>query len=361
MVHKHYRALHRIPERAFQEYRTAAYLEQVLQAAGYAPVRVGETGLYADLCADPRLPRLLFRADIDALPVTEETGLPFASETEGMMHACGHDAHAAMLLTAAVKLKDCKLPQNIRFLFQPAEEITSGAKVVIKAGVIPENTIAAFGFHVWPQVPEGKLVAKAGPLMASSTRIQINCTGRNAHCSKRCEGADALLTAARIATRFHEAEAMAENDGTVLFCGKLHSGAAHNIVSAEAELVGTLRSYSERTRELVLARLEQIVREAAEEYGTQAKLNAFAYNPAVINNEELAEKVWGLMPEAIAQYDPSLAAEDFSRYQREVPGMFLWLGAGDTAPLHNGKFAVPEAVLDIGVDGWLKLANHKWQ
>lgn len=360
MVNQHYQALHRIPERAFQEYRTAAYLEKALQDAGYAPVRVGETGLYADLCIDPNLPWLLFRADIDALPVMEESGLPFKSEIDGMMHACGHDTHAAMLLTAATLLQESKLPQNIRFLFQPAEEITSGAQKMVEAGAIPANTVAAFGIHVWPQVPKGKIVAKAGPLMASSTRIQVNCIGKNAHCSKRHEGADALLTAAKIATRFHEAEAMAQNDGTVLFCGKLHSGAAHNIVSAEAEMLGTLRSYSEESRERVLNKLEQIVQESAAEYGSQAKLSAFAYNPAVINNEALARKVQKLLPEAISEYAPSLASEDFSRYQHQVPGVFLWLGVGDTAALHNGKFVVPSEVLPIGVDTWCRIAQHCW-
>lgn len=360
MVYKHYQALHRIPERAFQEYNTAAYIEQALKNAGYEPVRVGETGLYADLCTDPSLPWLLFRADIDALPVVEETGLPFQSEIDGMMHACGHDTHTAMLLTAATQLKGSKLPQNVRFLFQPAEEITSGAQKMIEAAAIPEKTVAAFGFHVWPQVPKGKIVAKAGPLMASSTRIQVICNGKNAHCSKRHEGADALLTAAKIATRFHEAEEMANGDGTVLFVGKLHSGNAHNIVSAEAEMVGTLRSYSEESRERVLQKLEEIVKQSAAEYGTEAKLNAFAYNPATINHEELAQKVQRLLPEAISEYAPSLASEDFSRYQHKVPGVFLWLGVGDTEALHNGKFIVPDEVLPIGVDAWLKIANHKW-
>lgn len=360
MVKKHYEALHRIPEKAFQEYRTTAYIERELTNAGYVPTRLTETGLYVDLCIDPTLPWLLFRADIDGLPVTEETDLPVKSEIDGMMHACGHDAHAAMLLTAAVQLKECVLPCNIRFLFQPAEEITAGAQKMIEAGVIPRNTVAAFGFHVWPQVPKGKIVAKAGPLMASSTRIQIACIGKNAHCSKRQEGADALLTAARIATRFHEAEALANGDGTVLFCGKLQSGTAHNIVSAEAQMVGTLRSYSEESRERVLGKLDEIVQESAAEFGTQAKLSAFAYNPAVINPKELTDKLLALLPDAISEYPPSLAAEDFARYQHQVPGIFLWLGVGDTAALHNGKFAVPEDVLSIGVETWIKIAKHRW-
>ena len=343
-----------------QEKKTSAYIYNELKEAGYAPVRVGETGIYADLCVDPTLPWILFRADMDALPVTEETVLPFASETEGMMHACGHDAHCAMLLTAAVALKNSSCKQNVRFLFQPAEEITAGANVMIDGGAVPPNTVAAFGFHVWPKVPKGKIVAKTGALMASSTRIQIDCVGKNAHCSKRYEGADALLTAARIATRFHEAEAMAENDGTVLFCGMLHSGAAHNIVSAEAKMVGTLRSYSEQSRERVLQKLDEIVQESAAEYGCQAKLSVFSYNPAVINHDALAEKVQQLLPEAIRSFEPSLASEDFSRYQHVVPGVFLWLGVGDTAALHNGKFLVPQEVLPIGVDAWVRLANHKW-
>lgn len=360
MVKRYYEALHRIPEKAFQEYRTTAYIENELKNAGYMPIRLTETGLYADLCMDPALPWLLFRADIDALPVTEETDLPVKSEIDGMMHACGHDAHAAMLLTAAIRLQGCALPCNIRFLFQPAEEITAGAQKMIEAGVIHPNTVAAFGIHVWPQVPKGKIVAKAGPLMATSTCIQIDCVGKNAHCSKRYEGADALLTAARIATRFHEAEAMANGDGTVLFCGVLQSGTAHNIVSAQAQMLGTLRSYSEESRERVLGKLEEIVQQSATEFGSQAKLSAFAYNPAVINPEALAAQVQTLLPEAISDYQLSLAAEDFARYQHQIPGMFLWLGVGDTAALHNGKFAVPEEVLPIGVETWIKLANHKW-
>lgn len=360
MVHKHYRALHQIPERAFQEYATSAYIRQNLREMGYVPQNIGETGVYADLCIDPKLPWLLFRADMDALPVTEETGVSYASKTPGMMHACGHDGHTAMLLTAAAKLKNMALPQNVRFVFQCAEEVISGARKMVDGGVIAQNTVAAFGVHLWPKVPEGKLVAKAGALMASSTRLQIDCFGKNAHCSKRREGADALMTAAKIATRFPEAEALADGDGTVLFCGKLQSGTAHNIVSDRAELWGTLRSFDQEKRTLVLNRLDEILAECADQYGTRAIRTEVAYNPAVINPLALAQKVQRLFPEAITDWEPALAAEDFSQYQQEVPGMFMWLGVGDTAPLHNGKFLVPEPVLDVGVDSWLKIANHKW-
>lgn len=359
-VMKHFKTLHQIPEVAFQEVKTAAYLEQELKAAGYGPVQVGETGLYADLLVDEALPWLVFRSDIDALPVTEETGLAYASQHPGVMHACGHDAHMAMLLTAAQQLAGQKLPQNIRFVFQPAEEITAGAKKMIKAGAVPENTVAAFGFHVWPGVPVGKVVAKAGPLMASSTRLTVTVTGKNAHCSKRHMGADALLTIAKVATRLQEAEAEAGNDGTVLFFGKMNSGTAHNIVADHAEMVGSLRSYDPVTRQKVLDKLEKIVAEAGAQYGTQAVLNAFAYNPAVSNPVALAEKVSALLSDLTVEMESSLASEDFSRYQEAAPGMFVWLGVGDTAALHNGKFQVPQEILPVGVDAWLRIANHKW-
>lgn len=359
-VKKYYQALHQMPELAFHEVKTAAFLQRELKDMGYTPVQVGETGFYADLCVDPKLPWLVMRADMDALPVAEETGVAYVSQNPGVMHACGHDAHMAMLLAAAQQLKNAVLPQNIRFLFQPAEEIISGAEKMVEAGALPENTVAVFGIHVWPVVPKGKLLAKAGPLMASSTTIQILCKGRGAHCGKRHEGADALMTAAQIATRFHEAEAMADGDGTVLFCGKLHSGTAHNIVAEQAELKGTLRTFSPEKRKLVLDKLESVVSETAQSNGTTAQVVYPAYNPAVINPERLAEQVQQMFPDALTDWEPGLAAEDFARYQAVCPGMFLWLGVGDTAALHNGKFLVPQDVLPIGVDAWLKLAKHKW-
>lgn len=360
MVHKFYQTLHRMPEVAFQEKKTSAFLLQELKVMGYEPVRVGETGLYADLLVDPALPWLVLRADMDALPVTEETGVDYASQNLGIMHACGHDAHMAMLLTAAGELAGQMLPQNIRFLFQPAEEIISGAAKMVEDGVLPPNTAAVFGIHVWPVVPKGKILAKAGPLMASSTTIRIQCQGRSAHCGKRQEGADALMTAAQIATRFHEAEAVAEGDGTVLFCGKLHSGTAHNVVADEAEIKGTLRTFSPEKRELVLSKLESIVSQCAESNKTVAQVTYPAYNPAVINPEELAHKMQELLPDALTDWEPALAAEDFAQYQKVCPGMFMWLGVGDTAALHNGNFLVPQEVLPIGVNAWLKIAKHKW-
>lgn len=355
-----YTYLHQHPERSGQEAQTACYLVEELTKLGYAPVRIGKYGVYADLLVDASAPWILLRSDMDALPVTETTGVEYASVNEGVMHACGHDAHMAMLLTAAAALKGSRLPQNVRFLFQPAEEILRGATEMVDNGAIPEKCSAVFGMHVWPGVDKGMVVVKPGPLMASSTTIRIICRGVGAHCGKREQGRDALMTMARLLARTPEAEALSEGDGTVLFFGSLHSGTAHNVVSSEAVMDGTLRTYYPETRKKILAKLESLAAACAEACGTEIEVIYRAYAPAVINDESLAVQAQSLLPDAITQMEPTRISEDFSVYQQKCPGVLMWLGVGDTASLHNGNFLVPKEVLAVGVNGWVRLANHKW-
>ena len=357
---EYYEYLHANPELSRQEFHTAEFLMKTLGDMGYSPVRIGQTGVYADLVVDAELPWVLLRSDMDALPVTEETGVPYASRNPGVMHACGHDAHMSMLLAAAEELHGKKLPQNVRFLFQPAEEGVTGAVEMVEAGAVPENTVAAFGMHVWPGVPKGKVLAKAGPLMASTTTIQIKCRGLGAHCGNREKGNDALMTMAQILVRSKEAEALAEGDGSILFFGMLHSGTSHNIVASDAAMKGTLRTYYPKTKEKVLAKLEEIVAQTAAEYKTEAEVIYSADAPAVINPEDLTKRVQQLLPNVVTEMASTRIAEDFSRYQQKAPGVLMWLGVGDTPSLHNGKFLVPKEVLPTGVDGWVRLATHKW-
>ena len=357
---EYYEYLHVHPELSKQEVNTAMYLIDTLTQMGYAPVRAGKYGVYADLVADSELPWVVFRSDMDALPVTEETGIPYASQNPGVMHACGHDSHMAMLLTAAEELKEKALPQNIRFLFQPAEEGVSGAVEMVAAGVVPANTAAVFGMHVWPGVEAGKVLAKVGPLMASTTTIQIRCRGLGAHCGKRELGNDALMTMAQILVRSKEAEALSNGDGSILFFGKLQAGTSHNIVASDAMMNGTLRTYYPQTRERVLAKLGEIAAETAAEYKTEVEVTYSSFAPAVINPEELTKRVQALLPNVVTEIEPTRIAEDFSRYQEVAPGVLMWLGVGDTPSLHNGKFLPPLDVLPVGVATWLKLAEHKW-
>ena len=356
----YYEHLHAHPELSKQEAKTAEFLMGTLSAMGYNPVRIGRYGVYADLVVDETLPWVMLRSDMDALPVTEETGVSYASQNPGVMHACGHDAHMAMLLAAAEELKDKCLPQNIRFLFQPAEEGVSGAVEMVAAGAVPPNTAAVFGMHVWPGVEKGKILAKIGPLMASTTTIEIRVKGLGAHCGNREKGNDALMTAAQILARSKEAENLSNGDGSVLFFGMLHSGTSHNIVASDAFVKGTLRTYYPETREKVLAKLNEIVAETAAEYKTEADVTYSSFAPAVINPEELTKQVQNLLPNVVTEMEPTRIAEDFSRYQEKAPGVLMWLGVGDTPSLHNGKFLVPKEVMPIGVDSWIRLAMYKW-
>ena len=357
---EYYEYLHAHPELSKQEFRTAEFLVETLSGMGYSPVRVGTTGVYADLIVDENLPFVMLRSDMDALPVNEETGISYASQNPGVMHACGHDSHMAMLLSAAEELKEKRLPQNIRFLFQPAEEGVTGAVEMVAAGAVPENTAAVFGMHVWPGVPKGKVLAKAGPLMASTTTIQIRCHGLGAHCGIRERGNDALMTMAQILVRSKEAEALSDGDGSILFFGKLQAGTSHNIVASDAIMNGTLRTYYPKTREKVLAKLEEIAAQTAAEYKTEVEVIYSSFAPAVINPEGLTRQVQALLPNVVTEIAPTRIAEDFSRYQEVAPGVLLWLGVGDTPNLHNGKFLVPKEVLPLGVDAWIRLAEHKW-
>lgn len=356
----HYHSLHRIPELSGQEYKTSAYIENALRDMGYAPRRVGKTGLFADLVTDADLPWILLRADMDALAVTEETGLPYASEHPGRMHACGHDTHCAMLLAAAEALRIKKLPQNIRFLFQPAEENTFGATEMIQSGAIPDNLQASFGFHVWPGVPYGVAATRPGPLMAASDVFEIHISGRSAHCAKRGQGADALLTAVDIVSAFENIEAKAADQDSLLFCGSIHSGTTHNIVPGSAMVRGTIRTYSSSDRQIIKSMLVASAQAAAGARGTEMEFIWESECPAVMNDAALVEKLGELIP-GLAEAEPTLAGEDFARYQELAPGVLLWLGMGDTPPLHNSRFAVPEALLEKGVTLWQQIALHDWR
>ena len=215
-VRKYYEALHQIPECSGAERETAAYVSDVLVSLGYALQQYPCGGVSADLVRAPEAPWIVFRADMDALPVTEEAPVAFASRYPGVMHACGHDAHMAMLLAAAGALAGKTLPQNVRFLFQPAEETTQGAARMLQEGALPKAE-AIFGMHVWPGVPLGTLAARPGAQMASSDVFRVQFSGRSVHCARRSLGCDALEAAVAMAAGLPELEKLAENDGSILF------------------------------------------------------------------------------------------------------------------------------------------------
>ncbi len=356
----HYRALHQIPELSCKEYKTADYIENALRELGYAPTRVGATGVTAQLVAGEDRPWVVLRADMDGLAVGEETGSPFASRHPGQMHACGHDTHCAMLLGAAEMLRGKVLPQNILFLFQPAEENTFGALEMIAAGAMPQDLTASFGFHVWPGVPYGVPATRVGALMAASDVFEIHISGRSAHCAQRSKGNDALLTAVDIVSAFEEIESHAEDKDSLLFCGSIHSGTTHNIVPGSAMVRGTIRTYSPADRQVIKSLLAKKVEDAVAARGTQAEFIWESECPAVMNDGALVAQLREVVPE-LAEAQPTLAGEDFARYQELAPGILIWLGTGDTPPLHNSRFFVPEQLLEKGVELWQRIAAHDWK
>ena len=353
-----YRDLHKIPELSEKEYETSKYIYNALTNMGYSPLFVGDTGVYADLISGNNLPWIILRADIDALPICEDTDCDYASQNNSVMHACGHDAHTAMLLECAMHLFGKTLPHNIRFVFQPAEETTTGAAKIIDT-VIPKNLIACFAMHVWPLVPMGQVVTKVGALMASSDFLKLKFYGKSAHCSTQEKGNNALLSAVDMVSAFPKINKTATDNKALLFCGSIHSGSLHNIVPDYSEIYGTIRTYSPQHRNNVKDIIEKTAKDISAKYGTTPKIDYDGGCPPVYNNEMLVNILsnnFGVNTNAT----PTLAGEDFALFGERAPSCMMWLGIGDTPPLHNEKFYVPQDVLPIGVNHWIKIAKYNW-
>ncbi len=354
-----YKRLHQMPELSEKEFQTCNYIFDILQNIGYSPTIVGNTGVFADLICDRNAPWILLRADIDALPINENSGVPYSSQNGGVMHACGHDAHTAMLLDAAKQLYSKKLSHNIRFVFQPAEETTTGAAKILN-DVIPDNLIACFAMHVWPQVPLGTFVTKRGALMASSDFLKLKFFGKSSHCSQQEKGNNALLSAVDMVSALPDINKTATNDKAMLFCGSIHSGTLHNIVPDYSEIYGTIRTYSVEHRNSIKTLIKKTADDIAAKYGTNPDITYEGGCPPVYNDEKIVDILnydYGICDNAT----PTLAGEDFAFFGEYAPSCMLWLGIGDTPPLHNEKFFVPSEVLPIGVDLWIQIAKHNWE
>ena len=277
-----------------QEKKTSAYIYNELKEAGYAPVRVGETGIYADLCVDPTLPWILFRADMDALPVTEETGLPFASETEGMMHACGHDAHMAMALELARRVSSKeKLSRNILIVFQPAEETTGGAKDICKTGIFKKYKVEAiFGIHLWPGLEAGMIASRRNEMMSRSCEVTVDIYGKSAHIAKAEEGVDALAAGAEFYRRAVAMEAaLPKKIFRLLKFGKFQSGSVRNALSDHTHMEGSLRAFQDDIFYSLRAGLVSIGKDIERQSGCTVNIYMNDGYPAIMNPPDLHKRV----------------------------------------------------------------------
>ena len=363
------RHLHRMPELSLQEKETAAFIREQLKALGYEPVAIADTGTYTDFIVDPEKPWLLFRADIDALPVTEETGLPFASEHPGKMHACGHDGHTSMLLGAAraFKLGELKSAYNLRFAFQPAEEMYGGAARMIAAGVLPEHLAGAFGFHLWPQVPYGKFGWRKGTLMASNDRFTITITGKGAHAAMQNVGKNALQAGAMLALELPRLSSriLSPSRAALIFVGTMNAGSGYNIVADRCTREGTCRALTPEDRDAIEAGIKELASGIAALYGVQIEVEYVRQYPPLLTHESAADEIRKIFPENLLWEapEPFMTAEDFAYFTEKVNGGMLLLGTGREDypnPLHSSRFTFDENLMALGVKAYGILANGQW-
>ena len=351
-------ALHRIPELDRDLPETLAYLKNALKdlrCCLFSPME-GALTAWFDF---GREAAIAFRCDTDALPIEEKTGGPYASTHPGCMHACGHDGHMAIVLELARRLdKKESLPHNVLLIFQPAEETTGGAKDICDTGIFQKyNVTAIFGLHLWPGLEAGTVASRKNELMARSCEVTIDVYGKSAHIAKASEGIDALMAAAELYRRAMDMEAALPQDiFRLLKFGKFHSGTVRNALSAHTHMEGSLRAFQDEIFDSLAEGLKTLCREVEAQYGCTVKLHLNSGYPAVLNPEPLYNKVKTCVE--FAELDaPAMTAEDFSWYQRYIPGMFFFLGLGDTPALHADTFDFDETILMKGADFFEALAE----
>ncbi|MCD8234964.1 MAG: M20 family metallopeptidase [Cloacibacillus porcorum] len=362
------RDLHQIPELGVDLPETQSYICAELDRLGlsYRKNR-GDSGIIGEIKGGRSGKTVLLRADIDGLPIKEDTGLPFTSRHEGNMHACGHDAHAAMLLGALRVLAAHKdeLKGNVRFVFQTAEEISKGAQIAIKEGAT-EGVDAVFGMHIGSilggALPSGSLSVVSGCCMASFDRFVINVKGSGCHGSTPEKGIDPVTIAANIVLSLQEivAREIAGTKPSVLTIGMINGGFAYNVIPSEVKIEGTIRALEEPVRRQLAKRIEEISKNIAAAFRGSVDFFMDWGAPPVINDKAMsalaalaAEKVLGGEHVKTSQDSPNMGGEDFAYYLAEKPGAFMFLSSADHAkctdiPHHNPKFMVDEDVLYKG-------------
>jgi amidohydrolase len=360
------RDLHAHPELGFQETRTSGVVRERLDELGI-PYRAGLAGtgvaalLQGGLAPSGDGPTLLLRADMDALPIHEESGEPFASTVPGRMHACGHDGHTAILLAVAGVLsrRRDRLPGNVKFVFQPAEEDPGGARPLIEAGVLRDPTVdAAVGLHLWTQLPAGTVGTSPGPLMASADEFTLEIRGRGGHAAAPHVCIDPVVAAAHVITALQTIVSRSTDplQSAVLTVARVDAGeGAYNVIPDRATLRGTARAFDPAVRAAFPERIERVARGVCEALGATHELRWQPYYPPVVNDPAVAAVVASearrlLGEDRVFEDVRSMGAEDMSFYLREVPGCFFFFGAanpskGAAHPHHNPRFRIDEDVL----------------
>ncbi len=354
--------LHRIPELAYDEIKTKAYLMQQLaeMLPAASPFRILEfrdsTGILIEyINAEPRDNFKLFRADMDALPTVEKSGCDFASTHPGLMHACGHDIHMAVLMALIQKVHHNLPKQNLLFLFQPAEEGHGGAQSILNENVLQSYDIrAAFALHVGSEMPVGTISSKPGIFFGIPQEFDVRFIGKASHVAFPEKGINALAAGMRF---FHDISELvpdlASEERVIFHVGKMRAGQIRNIIADECLLQGTHRTLSKTMRDRVNALLQKQAREAADSYGAQVELNLLGTYDPVVNNAELEAKLREVCKRSNYPYIPAetvMTGEDFGFFSTLYPALLFWLGSGSDHPLHSGSFLPRDDCIEIGAN-----------
>ncbi|MGB4658850.1 MAG: amidohydrolase [Mobilitalea sp.] len=344
---------HEHPELAYEEYETTKKISAVLREAGIEVINLDlKTGLVAKIQGDFEGPVIALRSDIDALPIQEETELPYSSRTPGVMHACGHDFHLTSMLGAAKLLQNRKqdIHGTVKIIFQPAEEAPGGAKKIIETGVL-EDVKLFWGIHTTPGIKVGTIGIRKGAVMAAVDRFSISIQGKGSHAAQPDQGIDSIVVASAIVQAVQTIISRNLNpfSSGLVSITHIESGNTWNVLPDKAFMEGTIRTMDSLGRELIQARMETIVHKTAELYGAEATLSWFPGAPAVINDGELcefAEKVALQQGLLVREAEKSLGGEDFSFYLEEKKGAFLRIGTGGDYPIHHSKFTADPHALE---------------
>lgn len=373
-AHKHLiiqtrRDLHTIPELGFTEKKTAALIAEYLKNEGLdVQTGVAQYGVVGILDTGKPGKTLLIRSDMDGLPLTEETGLKFSSTHQGVMHACGHDGHMAMVLGAATTLNKIKdsLNGTIKFLFQPAEEGPGGAQPMIEAGVMENPTVDyAVGCHLWPDIPEGTVGVKAGALMAAMDRFDLRIIGRGGHGAMPHLCLDALDVGTQVVNALQRivSRQMNPRQPSVVTIGSFHAGSSFNIIAGEAEMCGTTRTFDRDIWAAWPERLDKIIGGVCKSMGARYELNFSKGYPPLLNDADMAQVVARCAEKTVGEKnviepEPTMGGEDMAFYLEKSKGCFYFLGVGreGCAPIHNARFDFNEDVLLLGVETYCRVA-----
>ena len=362
------RDLHQHPELAWAETRTPRRVAEFLEGRGLDVRPVARTGLLAS-AAGPAGPTVLLRADMDALPLQEQSSAPYASSVPGVMHACGHDGHVAIAATAARLIGGRGLRGSARIVFQPAEEGEGGAQAVIADGVL-DGVDAVLGIHLWNELPVGTIGVREGPLMAAVDRLRIVVHGRGGHGGKPHRSADPIVAAAHLVSALQTvvAREVSPQQAAVVTIGAIHGGQAFNVIPDEVTLTGTIRTFDAGLRRSMPERIQRIAEGVASGLQCRAEVEVRTGNPPVVNDGRVAElarraalRVVG--EKGVVVPEPTMGGEDMALYFERVPGCFVFVGSANAErgldqPHHSPRFDFDEQALAIGCEFLLQAAEE---